>query len=88
MKKLFDIFKRLIIIQNDSMVRMVSTVAGEGTSLMCGEEKQVSKRPTFNHTRADGPYYPCPVCAAQMSKEQLLRVIVNLQDTIDYLESK
>lgn len=29
------------------------------------------KRPTFNHTRGDGPFDPCPECLELMSDEQL-----------------
>lgn len=89
MKKLLEIFKRLVLIQNDSMTRMVVTVAEEGVSLMYGEEKKTFTNPTFNHTRADGFYYPCTICAAQMSKEQLIEVIRSMQATIEFLkESK
>ena len=35
--------------------------------------------PSFNHTRADGFYDPCPQCAAEMSKEDLLKVIADMQ---------
>lgn len=28
--------------------------------------------PYFNHTRADGPFEPCPLCLEKMSREQLL----------------
>jgi hypothetical protein len=28
--------------------------------------------PTFNHTRADGPYDPCPICKAEMERLRLV----------------
>jgi hypothetical protein len=32
-------------------------------------------RPSFNHTRDDGPFDPCPTCAALMTREELLTVV-------------
>ncbi len=29
------------------------------------------KRPAYNHTRADGPYDPCPECKALMTSAEL-----------------
>lgn len=38
--------------------------------------------PTFNHSRADGPYDPCPKCLRKMTREQLIALVSDLQETI------
>lgn len=42
--------------------------------------------PSFNHTRADGFYDPCPICAAEMSKEDLLKVVRDMQACRDHYD--
>ena len=46
-------------------------------------EKQIpedsSGRPTFNHSREDGPFAPCDICIKQMSREQLIAYIRDLR---------
>ena len=45
--------------------------------------------PSYNHTRADGPFDPCPQCLREMHKEDLwaligdLRMTVEMQDAVD-----
>lgn len=35
--------------------------------------------PTFNHTRADGPFDPCPICLEQMSRADLIALVKDLR---------
>lgn len=37
------------------------------------------KQPSFNHTRADGPYAPCDTCLEQMDRDQLLRLVKDMR---------
>ncbi len=38
--------------------------------------------PTYNHTRGDGPYNPCPTCALELSAGELRLATQSLQDRI------
>lgn len=42
--------------------------------------------PSFNHTRADGPFDPCPECLERMSRDSLLALAKDLQGRIEDLE--
>ena len=37
-------------------------------------------RPTFNHTRGDGPFDPCPQCLVLMSREDLIALVRDLTE--------
>ena len=40
--------------------------------------QQTPHGPTFNHTRSDGPFDPCPECLGRMSREQLIELARDL----------
>lgn len=42
----------------------------------------MAKFPTFNHTRADGPYDPCPECLRKMPRAHLISLVEDLQETL------
>jgi hypothetical protein len=44
------------------------------------EEPKV-QRPTFNHTRADGPFEPCVECLQRMTREQLIALVLDMRET-------
>jgi hypothetical protein len=81
MHKLLNFMKRLVLIQNDSLVRMTTEVAETGTRFLCHESLEPSG-PTFNHNKYDCAIDPCPICASQMTNSQLLTAIRNLQETV------
>lgn len=37
--------------------------------------KRELTKPTFNHSRADGPFDPCPICLEQMDRASLLALV-------------
>lgn len=43
--------------------------------------------PTFNHTRGDGVYDPCPICLAKMPREDLLALITDLRSEVWELQA-
>lgn len=46
-----------------------------------------NEAPTFNHTRGDGVYDPCPICLAKMPREDLLALIKDLRSEVWELQS-
>lgn len=40
--------------------------------------RSASSGPSFNHSRADGPFDPCPVCLEQMDRDALLALVKDL----------
>ena len=36
-------------------------------------------RPTFNHSRSDGPFDPCPECLARMTRSELCELVRDLR---------
>jgi hypothetical protein len=47
---------------------------GPGRAEMC-ELGNTTARPTFNHSRSDGPFDPCPICLELMDRKSLLQLI-------------
>jgi hypothetical protein len=44
----------------------------EFRTAMVGPEAEPTERATFNHTRADGPFDPCPECLERLDRGALL----------------
>ena len=82
MNKLITFFKQLVLIQNDTLIKMTEAVAEQGVALLAGEAVAQACGPTFNHNTTDSFYHPCQICAGQMSKEELLEVIKYMQAQI------
>lgn len=40
--------------------------------------------PAFNHTRADGPFDPCPLCLEVLSRDALLALAKDQRYRIDH----
>jgi hypothetical protein len=45
-------------------------------------------RPSFNHTRADGPFDPCPECLALMDAVQLRDLVHDLRRGVEGLKDE
>lgn len=43
---------------------------------------RTANEPTFNHTRGDGPFNPCPQCLQLMSHSQLIALVEDMRESI------
>jgi hypothetical protein len=46
------------------------------------DDEPKSERPTYNHSRADGPFMPCPQCLRRMPRKDLIALAEDLMETI------
>ena len=51
-------------------------------------DKELKGEPVFNHTRADGPFDPCPICLLLMSKKQLRTLVGDLRGCVEDLRKE
>lgn len=49
---------------------------------VAGTSPPAANVPTFNHTRADGPLDPCPLCLPLMSREQLVALVRDMTEFV------
>ncbi len=49
----------------------------DGDWIFAGQSEK--RQPSFNHTRADGPFEPCTECLQRMTREQLIALVLDMR---------
>lgn len=49
------------------------------SAVLDDERSGTDESPTFNHTRGDGLYDPCPICLERMTRKQLVALVKDLR---------
>lgn len=60
----------------------------ESVRAVVRREHEPNPGPSYNHTRGDGPFAPCPECLSLMSRDALLDLVRDLQARVDDLEQQ